>query len=40
MAFVLKAAAQFDDLLQSDQRDQRDQIEQSIREIAVSGGVR
>jgi uncharacterized Zn-binding protein involved in type VI secretion len=37
MAFVLKAAAQFDDLLQSDQRDQ---IEQSIREIAVSGGVR
>jgi uncharacterized Zn-binding protein involved in type VI secretion len=37
MAFVLKAAAQFDDLLQSDQRDQ---IEQSIREIAVGGGVR
>ncbi|WP_082563023.1 MULTISPECIES: PAAR domain-containing protein [unclassified Pseudomonas] len=37
MAFVLKAAAQFDELLQSDQRDQ---IEQSIREIAVGGGVR
>ncbi|WP_460057064.1 PAAR domain-containing protein [Pseudomonas sp. S2_D06] len=37
MAFVLKAAAQFDDLLHSDQRDR---IEQSIREIAVGGGVR
>jgi len=37
MAFVLKAAAQFDDLLHSDQRDQ---IEQSIREIALGGGVR
>jgi hypothetical protein len=37
MAFVLKAAAQFDDLLQSDQREQ---IERSIREIAVGGGVR
>ena len=37
MAFVLKAAAQFDDLLQSDQRDH---IVQSIREIAVGGGVR
>ncbi|WP_223513530.1 PAAR domain-containing protein [Pseudomonas sp. GL-R-26] len=37
MAFVLKAAAQFDDLLHSDQRDQ---IEQSIREIAWGGGVR
>jgi hypothetical protein len=37
MAFVLKAAAQFDDLLHSDQHDQ---IEQSIREIALSGGVR
>ncbi|MNR04606.1 hypothetical protein D3C85_1205820 [compost metagenome] len=37
MAFVLKAAAQFDELLQSDQRDQ---IRQSIREIAVGGGVR
>lgn len=37
MAFVLKAAAQFDDLLHSDQRDR---IEQSIREIALSGGVR
>jgi len=37
MAFVLKAAAQFDDLLHSDKRDQ---IEQSIREIAVGGGVR
>ncbi|KPU61508.1 PAAR motif family protein [Pseudomonas fluorescens] len=36
MAFVLKAAAQFDDLLQSDHRDQ---IERSIREIAVGGGV-
>ncbi|EJM72231.1 DUF2515 family protein, partial [Pseudomonas sp. GM55] len=37
MAFVLKAAKQFDDLLHSDKRDQ---IEQSIREIAFSGGVR
>ncbi|MBV7478278.1 PAAR domain-containing protein [Pseudomonas sp. PDM31] len=37
MAFVLKAAAQFDDLLQSDQRDR---IAQSIREIALGGGVR
>ena len=37
MAFVLKAAAQFDDLLHSDQRDQ---IEQSIRDIAWGGGVR
>jgi uncharacterized Zn-binding protein involved in type VI secretion len=37
MAFVLKAAAQFDDLLQSDQRHQ---IERSIREIALGGGVR
>jgi hypothetical protein len=37
MAFVLKAAAQFDDLLHSDQRDQ---IEQSIRDIALGGGVR
>jgi uncharacterized Zn-binding protein involved in type VI secretion len=37
MAFVLKAAAQFDDLLHSDQRDQ---IEQSIREIALGGGMR
>ena len=37
MAFLLKAAAQFDDLLHSDQRDQ---IERSIREIALDGGVR
>jgi hypothetical protein len=37
MTFVLKAAAQFDDLLHSDQRDQ---IEQSIRDIALGGGVR
>ena len=37
MAFVLKAAAQFDDLLHSDQRDQ---IARSIREIALGGGVR
>nr|WP_180203512.1 PAAR domain-containing protein [Pseudomonas sp. SbOxS1]NYU03228.1 PAAR domain-containing protein [Pseudomonas sp. SbOxS1] len=37
MAFVLKAAAQFNDLLHSDQRDQ---IEQSIRDIAWGGGVR
>ena len=37
MTFVLKAAAQFDDLLHSDQRDQ---IEQSIRDIAWGGGVR
>ena len=37
MAFVLKAAAQFDQLLQSDKRQQ---IEQSIRDIAAGGGVR
>jgi hypothetical protein len=37
MAFVLKAAAKFDELLHSDQRDQ---IERSIREIALGGGVR
>jgi uncharacterized Zn-binding protein involved in type VI secretion len=36
MAFVLKAAAQFDDLLHSDQRHQ---LEQSIREIAWGGGL-
>jgi hypothetical protein len=37
MAFVLKAAQQFDDLLLSDKHEQ---LEQSIREIAVGGGVR
>ena len=37
MAFVLRAAQQFDDLLQGDQREQ---IEQSIRDIAWGGGVR
>jgi len=37
MDFVLKAAAQFDQLLHSDQRGQ---IERSIREIALGGGVR
>jgi uncharacterized Zn-binding protein involved in type VI secretion len=37
MAFVLRAAKQFDDLLQSDQREQ---IERSIRNIALGGGVR
>jgi uncharacterized Zn-binding protein involved in type VI secretion len=37
MAFVLRAAKQFDDLLLSDQRKQ---LEQSIRDIAWGGGVR
>lgn len=37
MAFVLRAAKQFDELLHSDKRTQ---IEQSIREIAMGGGVR
>jgi len=37
MAFVLKAAAQFDDLLHSDQRKH---IERSTRDIALGGGVR
>jgi uncharacterized Zn-binding protein involved in type VI secretion len=37
MAFVLRAAAQFDHLLQSEKRHQ---IEQSIRDIALGGGVR
>jgi hypothetical protein len=37
MTFVLKAAAQFDGLLHSDQRGQ---IERSIREIAIGGGLR
>ena len=37
MAFVLKAAAQFDELLHDDNRDQ---IEQAIRDIAAGGGVR
>jgi hypothetical protein len=37
MAFVLRAAAQFDRLLQ---RDKRHEIEQSIRDIALGGGVR
>jgi uncharacterized Zn-binding protein involved in type VI secretion len=37
MAFVLRAADQFDDLLHSDQRKQ---LEESIRDIAWGGGVR
>ena len=37
MAFVLRAAKQFDDLLHSDQSEQ---IERSIRDIALGGGVR
>ncbi|MFJ2689493.1 PAAR domain-containing protein [Pseudomonas sp. NPDC087336] len=37
MAFVLRAARQFDDLLHSDQRKQ---LEQSIRDTALGGGVR
>ncbi|VVO07598.1 hypothetical protein PS723_03154 [Pseudomonas fluorescens] len=37
MAFVLKAAAQFDELLRNGNRHQ---IEQAIREIAAGGGVR
>ena len=37
MAFVLRAAEQFDDLLHSDKREQ---LEQSIRDIAWGGGVR
>ncbi|MNP65122.1 hypothetical protein D3C76_1606870 [compost metagenome] len=37
MAFVLRAAEQFDDLLHSDQRKQ---LEESIRDIAWGGGVR
>jgi hypothetical protein len=37
MAFVLKAAAQFDELLQ---RSDRHQIEQAILEIAAGRGVR
>jgi hypothetical protein len=37
MPFVLRAAQQFDNLLQGDQREQ---IERSIRDIAWGGGVR
>ncbi|EJM72233.1 hypothetical protein [Pseudomonas sp. GM55] len=37
MVFVLRAAKQFDDLLHSDKREQ---IEQSIRDIALGGGIR
>jgi hypothetical protein len=37
MPFVLRAAQQFDDLLNGDQREQ---IEQAIRDIAWGGGVR
>jgi hypothetical protein len=37
MAFVLRAAKQFDELLHSDKRGQ---LEQSIQEIARGGGVR
>jgi uncharacterized Zn-binding protein involved in type VI secretion len=37
MPFVLRAAKQFDDLLQSEQSEQ---IERSIRDIALGGGVR
>ena len=37
MAFVLRAAEQFDSLLHSDKREQ---IEQSIRDIALGGGIR
>jgi hypothetical protein len=37
MAFVLKAAAQFDELLRNGNRHQ---IEQAIRDIAAGGGIR
>jgi hypothetical protein len=37
MAFVLRAAARFDELLQDGNRHQ---IEQAIRDIAAGGGVR